>query len=123
VSVGDPVRLQQILVNLVGNAIKFTSQGGAVSISVREHEESADVVTLHFEVLDTGIGIAANKCDLIFRAFSQADGSITRQFGGGTGLGLTISARLVEMMEGRIWVESLVGLVARFTLLQGSAGP
>jgi signal transduction histidine kinase/CheY-like chemotaxis protein len=104
--VGDPGRLRQILVNLVGNAIKFTNQG-EVSVTAAMEEENAGQVRLHFTVADTGIGIGADKLQLIFDPFVQADGSTTRKYGG-TGLGLSISARLVELMGGRIWVESEV---------------
>jgi len=110
--VGDPGRLRQVIVNLVGNAIKFTEQGG---ITFRVNTEPADPgeVLLHFAVSDTGIGIPAEKQDLIFEAFTQADGSTTRRFGG-TGLGLAISAQLVGMMGGRLWVESEVGKGSTF---------
>lgn len=106
---GDPGRLSQILVNLVGNAIKFTAQGEVVVRVERKEDEEL----LSFTVVDTGIGIPRDKLETIFAAFSQADTSTTRQFGG-TGLGLAISARLVEMMEGRLWVESIVGLGSMF---------
>ena len=105
--VGDPVRLQQVLGNLVVNAIKFTQQGH-VLVEVREDMRRDGFTTLHFQVSDTGIGIPADKHATIFEAFSQADGSTTRRFGG-TGLGLTISSTLVHMMGGRIWVESAPG--------------
>jgi two-component system, sensor histidine kinase and response regulator len=102
--VGDPLRIRQVIVNLVGNAIKFTDRGEvALSVDVL-HKDSASL-ELHFKVRDTGIGIPAEKQKLIFEAFSQADGSMTRKYGG-TGLGLTISARLVRAMRGEIWVES-----------------
>jgi signal transduction histidine kinase/CheY-like chemotaxis protein len=105
--IGDSVRLRQIVVNLMGNAIKFTSSGEVVlEASIESHTGSQ--LGLHFTVRDTGIGIVPEKQKLIFDAFSQADGSTTREFGG-TGLGLTISARLVEAMHGRIWVESALG--------------
>ena len=107
---GDPLRLRQVLMNLIGNALKFTAQGG-IAISVAATDSPADENgrrELHFRVRDSGIGIPAEKCGVIFEAFSQADASTTRQFGG-TGLGLTISQRLVEAMHGRIWVESVVG--------------
>ncbi|HUY12983.1 MAG TPA: response regulator [Terriglobia bacterium] len=109
---GDPGRLRQILVNLLGNAIKFTQQGEVV-LQVGNDGRSGDNVLLHFVVNDTGIGIPADKQKQIFEAFSQADTSTTRKFGG-TGLGLTISSRLVEMMGGRIWVESEPGRGSRF---------
>ncbi|HUI79066.1 MAG TPA: response regulator [Bryobacteraceae bacterium] len=102
--VGDPLRLRQIIVNLVGNAIKFTD-AGEVAMSVGLAERRAGRFSLHFEVRDTGIGIPADKQSVIFEAFSQADGSTTRKYGG-TGLGLTISNRLVRIMQGQIWVES-----------------
>jgi PAS domain S-box-containing protein len=110
--VGDPTRLRQVVVNLVGNAIKFTSRG---EVSLRVAVDSADQETamLHFTVSDTGIGIPKDKQRLIFEAFSQADTSTTRKYGG-TGLGLTISARLTEMMGGLIWLESEVGRGSRF---------
>jgi len=112
VVVGDPSRLRQIIVNLVGNAIKFT-QRGEVGLKVAVESTTQDQVGLHFIVQDTGIGIAPHKQKLIFEAFSQADGSTARKFGG-TGLGLTISKRLVEMMGGRIWVESVEGKGSAF---------
>ena len=98
--VADPARLRQIILNLAGNAIKFTARGEVI-VSIRLESSRA----LHVEVRDTGIGIPAGKHATIFESFSQADGSTTRKYGG-TGLGLTISKRLVEAMGGRIWVES-----------------
>jgi two-component system, sensor histidine kinase and response regulator len=109
---GDPGRIRQIVVNLVGNAIKFTHRGEVV-LRVNIESRTADGVLLHFVVSDTGIGIPADKQALIFEPFSQADGSMTREYGG-TGLGLSISSRLVELMGGRIWVESEVGQGSRF---------
>ena len=106
---GDPDRLRQMLVNLVGNAIKFTNKGSVVIEVGREvTSPETDPFRLHFVVRDTGIGIAREKQQIIFDAFSQADGSTTRQYGG-TGLGLTITKRLVEMMGGKVWVESQLG--------------
>jgi PAS domain S-box-containing protein len=107
---GDPGRLRQILVNLVGNAIKFTDRG-EVSVAIERWPESPD--SLHFSVRDSGIGIPAEKQSLIFEAFTQVDGSFTRRFGG-TGLGLTIASRLTHMMGGRIWVESEEGRGSTF---------
>ncbi|MQA30895.1 MAG: response regulator [Luteitalea sp.] len=101
---GDPGRIGQVLSNLVGNAIKFTAHGH-VLVRVRCDERSVDRARLHFSVSDTGIGIRRDKHATIFEAFSQADGSTTRRFGG-TGLGLTISSTLVRLMGGEIWVES-----------------
>ncbi len=101
---GDPLRLRQIVLNLIGNSIKFTEKG-EITLEVAVEGRSAEMALLHFVIRDTGIGIPAEKHDLIFQAFAQADSSTTRRYGG-TGLGLTISARLVNMMSGRIWVES-----------------
>jgi len=106
-ALGDVTRLRQIVVNLLGNAIKFTKQG-EVELKVKVHSKEGDQLRLHYAVRDTGIGIPIDKQKLIFEAFSQADGSTTRHYGG-TGLGLTISSRLVEAMHGKIWVESEVG--------------
>ena len=122
--VGDPIRLGQILLNLAGNAIKFTEHG-EVSVEVSVLAAGKEEVAIEFAVRDTGIGIPLNKQQSIFEAFSQADGSMTRRFGG-TGLGLTISARLVAMMGGAIWIESLEGKGScfRFTahMLAGDPG-
>jgi signal transduction histidine kinase len=111
--VGDEGRLRQILVNLVGNAIKFTEQG-EVLITVAHETVSADHVTLQFEVIDTGIGISHEKLQLIFEPFEQVDGSITRRHGG-TGLGLAITSKLVAMMGGNLTVESRLGAGSTFT--------
>ena len=104
--VGDPTRLRQILLNLVGNAIKFT-EDGAVSLRVARGSDPAVPTSLHFTIVDTGIGISEETLGRVFEHFTQADSSTTRRFGG-SGLGLTISKRLVELMGGRIWVESVV---------------
>jgi CheY-like chemotaxis protein len=135
--VGDPGRLRQIVINLVGNALKFTEKGEVVvsvqiadcrlqiADSQKDNLQSA-ICNLQFSVRDTGIGIPKEKHALIFQSFSQADTSTTRKYGG-TGLGLTISQRLVEMMGGRIWVESEVGrgssfhFTARFARQRGTA--
>jgi PAS domain S-box-containing protein len=110
--VGDALRLRQILINLVGNAIKFT-QTGEIRVRVDVASQLPGEVCLHFAVIDTGIGIPRDKLTLVFEAFAQADGSSARRFGG-TGLGLSISARLVELMGGDIWVESEVGRGSAF---------
>jgi signal transduction histidine kinase/DNA-binding response OmpR family regulator len=122
--VGDPVRLRQVLVNLVGNALKFTERGEIVVRVAMENDNAPSDEgrstgpqnsphVLHFSVRDSGVGIPPEKCEAIFRPFEQADGSTTRKYGG-TGLGLTISARLVEMMGGRLKVESIVALGSVF---------
>jgi two-component system sensor histidine kinase/response regulator len=110
--VGDQARLRQVVVNLLGNAIKFTDQGEVV-LEVRRQSASDGQVVLHFAVTDTGIGISKDKLEAIFDAFEQADNTTTRRFGG-TGLGLAISSKLVEMMGGRIWAESEVGQGSTF---------
>jgi two-component system sensor histidine kinase/response regulator len=109
---GDPTRLRQVLVNLVGNAIKFTSKGEIV-VRVETETETDVEAALHFSVTDTGVGIPAESQAAIFDAFTQADNSMTRKYGG-TGLGLTICSRLVGMMGGRIWVDSEVGRGSSF---------
>jgi two-component system, sensor histidine kinase and response regulator len=117
---GDPGRLRQVLINLIGNAIKFTDQGEvALNVEVAQ-EPDPKKIQLHFVVADTGIGIPAEKREKIFQAFEQADSSTTRRYGG-TGLGLAISTRLVRQMGGKIWVESEVskGSQFHFTLSLG----
>ena len=104
--IGDPTRLRQVLLNLLGNAIKFT-ETGSVSLKVEPQEGAAAPTTLRFTVADTGIGIPEGKLGRVFERFTQADSSTTRRFGG-SGLGLTISRRLVELMGGSIWVESVI---------------
>jgi PAS domain S-box-containing protein len=113
--VGDPSRLRQVVNNLVGNSIKFTDSGEVV-LRVELASQTPDEIELHFSIRDTGIGIPADKHELIFEPFGQADGSTTRKYGG-TGLGLTIATKLVEMMGGRIWVESCPGQGSTFHFL------
>ncbi|MGQ9650627.1 MAG: response regulator [Phycisphaerae bacterium] len=146
--VGDPVRLRQVIVNLLGNAVKFTEQGeiilrcdlwdpaksavglgpGAKKKSDTVFAHSKDRILLHFSVADTGIGIPREKQQMVFEAFAQADGSTTRKYGG-TGLGLAVSAKLVELMNGHMWVESEPGqgstfhFVAEFWQSGAPAGP
>ncbi len=109
---GDPGRLRQILVNLIGNAIKFTKEGEVI-LRVNPELEGDNFVELHFSVTDTGVGIPENQLDRIFSAFEQVDSSTTREFGG-TGLGLSISSQLVGLMNGRIWAESRLGVGSVF---------
>ena len=110
--IGDPLRLGQIITNLVSNAIKFTNRG-EIEIDIKEETRDANRICLSFMVRDTGIGILEESQHKLFEAFTQSDSSTTRQFGG-TGLGLTICQRLVEMMEGKIWVESEFGNGSKF---------
>jgi len=110
--VGDPHRVRQVMLNLIGNAVKFTSSG-SIQVSVRTHRSPGPECRVHFSVQDTGIGIPADKLEFIFEPFRQAEGSTTRKYGG-TGLGLAISAQLAGMMGGRIWVESQEGKGSTF---------
>ena len=127
VVIGDPTRLRQIVINLLGNAIKFTERG-EVGLQVETASQDHDDLSLHFAIRDTGIGIDKDKQKLIFGPFAQGDSTAARKYGG-TGLGLTISSRLVEMMGGRIWVESEVGqgscfhFIARFGQAQNATQP
>ena len=111
---GDQIRLQQVLVNLVANAVKFTEDGGSVTVTTSSAPAENDQIALTFVIRDTGIGIDPNKLDMIFDSFSQADTSITRRFGG-SGLGLAISRKLVEAMGGTIQVESMPGVGSSFS--------
>jgi two-component system, sensor histidine kinase and response regulator len=125
--VGDPVRLRQVVLNLAGNAVKFTEKGEVV-LRVEMESQDSDHLALHFAVTDTGIGIPPEKQKLIFEPFVQVDSSTTRQYGG-TGLGLSISMRLIEMMGGRLWLESELGqgstfhFTARFGVASTVASP
>jgi two-component system, sensor histidine kinase and response regulator len=111
---GDAGRIRQVLINLVGNAIKFTERGEiTVSVDAKPSDSPTNLVAVHFAVKDTGVGIARDKQSRIFEAFSQADGSMTRKYGG-TGLGLTICKRLVELMDGQVWLESDAGVGSTF---------
>ncbi|MFQ5632489.1 MAG: ATP-binding protein, partial [bacterium] len=109
---GDPWRLRQVIVNLVGNAIKFT-ESGKITVEIVKHLASQEKTEMHFIISDTGIGIPEDKQSLIFDVFTQADSSTTRQYGG-SGLGLAISSQLVKMMNGRLWVESQIGKGSTF---------
>jgi signal transduction histidine kinase len=109
---GDPPRLRQVLVNLLGNAVKFTDNG-EVHLRVALDSVNAERVSLLFVISDTGIGIAPDAQQIIFQPFSQADGSMTRRYGG-TGIGLSIAARLIELMGGRLALESELGKGSTF---------
>ncbi|GHV54537.1 hypothetical protein FACS1894206_07530 [Deltaproteobacteria bacterium] len=109
----DPQRLAQVIANLLSNAVKFTPEAGSITLTARAMEEKDNVCTLRITVTDSGIGISEEQQKKLFSSFTQADGSISRKFGG-TGLGLVISKRIVEMMDGRIWIESELGKGASF---------
>ncbi len=113
--VGDPLRLGQVLVNLGNNAVKFT-ESGEIVVGIEKVSEDNGSVELHFSVKDSGIGMTPEQCQKMFQSFSQADSSTTRKYGG-TGLGLAISKKLVELMDGRIWVESEAGKGSTFHFL------
>ncbi|MBF0474964.1 MAG: response regulator [Deltaproteobacteria bacterium] len=126
VLIGDPIRLQQVILNLINNAVKFTPRGEIIFEVAALPKTTAETM-LHFKITDTGIGIPSEKLEYIFSAFTQADGSFTRKHGG-TGLGLTLSANLVRLMGGRTWVESEEGKGSTFhftmpVLLQGETSP
>jgi len=114
VLVGDALRLGQVLLNLTYNAIKFSAQAATVVVAVRALEHDGGRTRIEFAIRDTGIGMTPEQCGLLFRAFTQADGSVTRRYGG-TGLGLSISQRLVEMLGGEIKVESALGVGSTFS--------
>ncbi len=119
---GDITKIKQILINLLGNSSKFT-ECGEISVSVNKAEENENEIKLHFSVKDTGIGISEDKLDMIFETFKQADGSVTRKYGG-SGLGLSICKKLVNFMKGEIWVESVEGKgsVFHFTIMVKKSG-
>jgi PAS domain S-box-containing protein len=110
--IGDPLRLEQVMINLINNALKFTAEGEVV-IHISELQCLADTTQLQFEIIDTGIGITPEQKQKLFTPFTQADGSTTRKYGG-TGLGLSISKQLVELMSGEIWVDSIPGTGSTF---------
>jgi CheY-like chemotaxis protein len=110
--IGDPGRIRQILINMIGNAIKFTNRG-EIFVRVEAESQGPKTTSLHFAIKDTGVGIPTDKQKLIFEPFSQADGSMARKYGG-TGLGLAICVNLAELMQGRVWVESEIGQGSTF---------
>lgn len=119
--IGDQMRLSQVLINLVGNAVKFSKSGDSISLNASVREQSKNGVVLLFSVIDTGIGMKQEQQEKLFQAFSQADASTTREYGG-TGLGLTISKEIVRLMGGEIWVDSVqdVGSTFSFTVCLGN---
>ncbi len=110
---GDPTKIKEVLINLISNAVKFTPKGGEIAVEIRKIGQKDSKAILHFEVRDTGIGIPKDKRDKIFEAFTQADTSVTRKYGG-TGLGLTISSEFVKLMGGQLKIESEEGKGSRF---------
>jgi hypothetical protein len=114
VLIGDPTRLSQILINLIGNAIKFTDPGGIVKLRISKNKDIKSNVEIKFEVIDTGIGISKEKISRIFNSFTQAENETTRKYGG-TGLGLAIVKQLVELQNGEIFVNSKEGKGSTFT--------
>ncbi|MBF0265278.1 MAG: response regulator, partial [Gammaproteobacteria bacterium] len=110
---GDCMRISQILINLANNAVKFTNNGGSVTIGIEIESETDKEIVIHYLIKDTGVGISPQNQEKLFKSFSQADASITRQYGG-TGLGLSISSKLVELMNGKIWLESIEGQGSTF---------
>ena len=111
--IGDELRLTQVISNLLTNAVKFTSEGGTITLAVQNKPEENDKPVMQIEIVDNGIGISAEQQSRLFTSFEQADGSTARKYGG-TGLGLSISKRIVELMGGKIWVESELGFGSRF---------
>ena len=110
---GDELRLSQVITNLLTNAVKFTPEEGTIALHIKKTEEAGDEITLRIEVVDNGIGISEEQQSRLFNSFEQADSSISNKFGG-TGLGLAISKRIVELMGGKIWIESELGKGAKF---------
>ena len=115
ISMGDPGRFRQVLINLLGNAAKFTEKG-ELELSLEVQDESEETITILSKIRDTGIGIAKEKCETIFEAFKQADGSTTRKYGG-TGLGLSICRKIASLMGGHVWAESQEGEGTTFHFL------
>jgi len=111
--IADDLRLSQVITNLLSNAMKFTSEGGKITLTVEKTGQKGNANTLRFSISDTGIGMTSEQTTKLFRAFEQADGSVSRKFGG-TGLGLAISKNIIEKMGGRIWVESQIGVGSTF---------